>query len=565
MTRIALCGGTYSNPYALAAFVADARSRGAERLFCLGDLGGTGAEPDAIWPLLVDNGIECIAGNYDVAIGRGDTDCGCGYGDRYDNTFAQVMYDFTRAHTSEAFAAWMRGLPTERRLRIEGVEVHLVHGSTLALNDFWWESLPEEAHAERVAASGADLICCTHSGLPWQRRVGGALVVNVGVLGRPANDGRREVWYALVDLAGGKATAELVPLAYDWAAHAASMRAAGLPEAFVDTVESGWWTTCLEVVPPYERSKGRYQLYRTGLPTDFGAESVSWADAAPAVDDGLPVVPLFGSALFPARLWVYSNFHCNLACWYCSVASSPRANRRSIGLERFCALVDEAVSEGFAELYVTGGEPFLEPDIVDMLDYASDRLPTVVLTNATLWRATRLKRLRRLASAAAGGSKRPLVLQTSIDGARAATHDANRGRGSWELAMGGIEVARELGLAVRVGMTETEHNTGEVGELRELLGGLGVTGSDFAVRPLVRRGHSEEGVDVDETNTVPELTVTADGFHWHPAGADAETSPDMCLARGQVPLAEAKRLVIERFLTLRQRDGSLPLVYNCAI
>ncbi len=570
MTKIALCGGTYSNPYALRAFVADARARGAERLFCLGDLGGTGAEPDAIWPLLVDNGICCIAGNYDVAVGRGDTDCGCGYGDRYDNEFAQVMYDYTLEHTSADFAAWMRELPTERRLQIDGAEIHLVHGSTLALNDFWWESLSEEAHAERVAASGADVICCTHSGLPWQRRVGSTLVVNVGILGRPANDGRREVWYALVDISAenqagqgqdpvSRVTAELVPLAYDWAAHAASMRKAGLPEAFVDTVESGWWTTCLEVVPPHERSKGRYQLYRAGLPTDFGAESVSWADAAPVLDDGLPVVPLFGSALFPARLWLYTNFNCNLACWYCSVASSPRARRRSLRLERFCSLVDEAVAEGFEELYVTGGEPFLEPDIVDMLDYASDRLPTVVLTNATLWRATRLDRLRRLAT------KRDLVLQTSIDGARAATHDANRGAGSWAQAMGGIAVATDLGLPIRVGMTETEHNRHEVDELRALLAGIGIAGSDFAVRPLVRRGHSDSGVDIGETNTVPELTVTADGIHWHPAGADLDTSPDMCLARGQVPLAEAKRLVIERFLTLRQQDGSLPVVYNCAI
>lgn len=43
-------------------------------MFCLGDLGGFGAECDAIWPLL--DRVECIAGNYDVAIGRGDPDCG---------------------------------------------------------------------------------------------------------------------------------------------------------------------------------------------------------------------------------------------------------------------------------------------------------------------------------------------------------------------------------------------------------------------------------------------------------------------------------------------------------
>lgn len=100
MTRIALCGGTYSNPYALRAFVADARARGAERLFCLGDFGAYGAEPEAIWPILLDEGIECIAGNYEVAIGRGDEDCGCGYTDDDDNAFAAIAYNYTFRNTS---------------------------------------------------------------------------------------------------------------------------------------------------------------------------------------------------------------------------------------------------------------------------------------------------------------------------------------------------------------------------------------------------------------------------------------------------------------------------------
>ncbi len=554
-----MCGGVYSNPYALRAFLDDARRRGCQRLFCLGDLGGFGAEPDAVWPLLVDNGVECIAGNYDVAIGRGDEECGCGYRDPRDNEFAQLIYDFTKAHTSADFAAWMRSLETEHRETIEGLDVHLVHGSPLVLNDFFWESLDDDEVRLRVETSGADVLCCTHTGLPWQKRVDGCLVVNVGALGRPANDGRREVWYAVVDLDDGRAEAELVPLAYDWQAHAASMRAAGLPEPFVETVETGWWTTCLEVVPPLERSRGRYQLYRSAVPRGFAADGVGWADPPEVVDDGLPVVPLFGSPLFPPRLWVYTNFHCNLRCVYCSVASSPTARRRSMDPERFRSLVDEALSEGFTEIYLTGGEPFLEADIVDKIVYASDRIDTVVLTNAMLFRGRQLSELSRLA-----GRER-LVLQTSIDGVRAETHDRNRGEGSWAKAMEGLVIACQLGLPMRVGLTETPDNAGEVPELASVLAELGITGRDFAVRPLIKRGFSGNGIHVDDTNTVPELSVSTDGVHWHPAGADIDTSPDMLLAAGEVPLAEAKRLVVERFLRLRQGDGSLPLIYNCAV
>jgi predicted phosphodiesterase len=557
--KIAACGGPYANTHALAAMLQDARARGCERIFCLGDLGGFGADCDGIWPLLDAYGVECIAGNYDIAIGRADPDCGCGYSDPRDNLFAQLIYDYTLAQTSRRFAAWMSDLPAELRETIGGVDVHMVHGSPLAVNDFLWESLPEDELRQRVDASGADLLLCTHTGIPWQRRVDGTLVVNVGAVGRPANDGRTDTWYAVIDVEGAVAHAELVPVAYDWPGQAASMRAAGLPEPFVETIETGWWTTCLEVVPAPERSRGRYQVYRDAIPTGFEADGVSWAGAA--ADDGgeRPVVPLFGSAVFPPRLWVYSNFHCNLACSYCAVASTPTARRRSIGAQRFQELVDEALEEGFEELYVTGGEPFAEPDIVAMLEYASDRMPTVVLTNAMLFTGRRRRELDRLAD------RERLVLQTSLDGARPETHDRFRGAGSWRKAMDGIEIARGLGLPIRAAMTETEANAGEVDELRALLAGVGIEGDDFAVRPLVKRGFADDGVEVSDEVMVPELTITADGAHWHPVGGDIDSSPDLLVARGQVSLAEAKRRIVERFLLLRQRDGSLPEALHCAV
>ena len=560
MPRIAAFGGAYANPYALDALLLDARRRGCERIVNLGDLGGFGAECDAVWPRL--DGVDSIAGNYDVAIGRGDSDCGCGYSSERDNHFAQLMYDYTRAHTSEAFAAWMSGLSGELRFAAGGVDVHAVHGSPLAVNDFLWESLSDDELRLRLAPSGAGLLLCTHTGIPWQRRVDDTLVVNVGAAGRPANDGRTETWYAVIDLDDGEVRAELVPVAYDWRAQAASMRAAGLPEPFVETIETGWWTTCLEIVPPPERSRGRYHVYREAMPEGDAAGDLGFADAVCAPDDGRPVVSLFGSALFPPRLWVYTNFHCNLACSYCVVASSPGADPRMLTLERFTALVDEAVAEGFAELYVTGGEPFVHPEIFDMLEYAGERLPTVVLTNAMLFTDRRARGLERLAHGEG------LTLQSSLDGARAQTHDRWRGGGSWSKAMEGIAHARELGLPLRVAMTETPDNRDEVEALRGVLAGIGVRGEDFAVRPLVQRGFAadvQDATQVSDAVMVPELTVTTDGVHWHPVGADLASSPDFLVASGEVPLDRAKRQVIARFLELRRRDGSLPEAFRCAV
>jgi pyruvate-formate lyase-activating enzyme len=282
-----------------------------------------------------------------------------------------------------------------------------------------------------------------------------------------------------------------------------------------------------------------------------------------------PCAPIFGTPRFPARLWIYTNFHCNLACDYCVVASSPRARRRELSGERFRDLVDQAVREDFAEIYLTGGEPFVHPEIFSLIEYAADRLATVVLTNAMLFTGRRRAELARLAA-------RPgLVLQSSIDGARAETHDRWRGAGSWKRAMTGLRFAAELGLPLRVALTQTPDNAGEIDELRETLAELGVRAEDFAVRPLVARGFAANlagepaaagAIQVCDAVMAPELTITADGAHWHPVGGDIDSSPDFLVARGaDVALADAKRLIVERYLALHEDDGSRPAGFRCAV
>jgi len=49
-----------------------------------------------------------------------------------------------------------------------------------------------------------------------------------------------------------------VPIEYDHMKLVEEMRAEQLPEAFVETIVSGWWTTCLEILPTKERAAGKY-------------------------------------------------------------------------------------------------------------------------------------------------------------------------------------------------------------------------------------------------------------------------------------------------------------------
>ena len=135
----------------------------------------------------------------------------------------------------------------------------LCHGSPRRVNEFLWESACSDAFLEWLCeAHAADVVLCTHSGIPWHRALPSRRhVINVGAIGRPANDGRTAVWYARVELNAGVAV-ELVPVAYDHQATAREIEAEGLPREFADTLRSGWWTTCLENLPAKERRRGRY-------------------------------------------------------------------------------------------------------------------------------------------------------------------------------------------------------------------------------------------------------------------------------------------------------------------
>ncbi len=261
LARFVLFGGLYSNYLALDAALRDVRARGVEAIYCLGDFGAFGPHPDRVFPLLADAGVQCLAGNYDDSIGRELGDCQCGYTDPRDNYFAQVSYDYTLANTSTANRAHLASLPKEIRFKAHGRRVLLCHGSPRRTNEFLWESTTSTQFLEHLCdAHQADVILGTHTGIKWQRQLSAErLFANVGVLGRPENDGRTDVWYTLLTLDRGVAPKiEFIPIAYDHRRLADEMQREGLPGEFQETILTGWWTTCLEVLPGRERRRGRY-------------------------------------------------------------------------------------------------------------------------------------------------------------------------------------------------------------------------------------------------------------------------------------------------------------------
>ena len=235
------------------------------------------------------------------------------------------------------------------------------------------------------------------------------------------------------------------------------------------------------------------------------------------------------------KLWIYTNYDCNLRCSYCVAKSSPNAPRRALGLANVQRLVDEAVALGFNEVFFTGGEPFILNDIYDMLAYSTARVKTTVLTNGMILRGPRLERLGAIAHD-------NLRVQVSLDGATADDHDAYRGKGSWDKTLEGIRLLQGRGFRVRLSTTETPVNSPRLADICDLHRGLGIPDSDHFVRPLARRGYSKEGLELSMTNLLPEVTVSLDGVFWHPLSTDA----DMLISRHLFPLAASVTRIQEQ-------------------
>src|SRR5918995_3088544 len=147
------------------------------------------------------------------------------------------------------------------------------------------------------------------------------------------------------------------------------------------------------------------------------------SNTCPIVGGGSPlsaVAEAIGSGRLPGRGWLYSNYHCNLACSYCLTESAPDVAKRRLGGERMVALAQEATELGFNEVGVTGGEPFLEPDMPEIVARLTEIVPVVVLTNGTLFTGRRLERMAPL-----GGAD--VRIQISLDSSDPVENDTMRG------------------------------------------------------------------------------------------------------------------------------------------
>ena len=143
---------------------------------------------------------------------------------------------------------------------------------------------------------------------------------------------------------------------------------------------------------------------------------------------------------------------CNLSCNHCFISCHPgNDNFGFLDLETIRRYLRESRELGVKEYYFTGGEPFLNRDMLQVLEETLAIGPATVLTNGTVFTPSSIKALQAIS----GESIYSLELRVSIDGYSPETNDPIRGEGTFEKALAGVKMLVEAGFLPIITMAQT--------------------------------------------------------------------------------------------------------------
>jgi hypothetical protein len=260
----------------------------------------------------------------------------------------------------------------------------------------------------------------------------------------------------------------------------------------------------------------------------------------------MPVVdtPLIQVSRAPARakpprlplrqldvLWLQvAGTRCNIACRHCFITCGPKSDRHAfMTVAQVRATLDEAVRQGVREYYMTGGEPFLHPDLREMVALTLEQGPLTILTNGILiddaeaeWAA----QTQRTAPYS-------FDLRVSLDGSSPERNDPVRGKGTFAKITAGICRLAEHGVNPIITVTEVYDGMGSAAGRADFLAFLRASGLEkprlkfltpFLLGREVRRSRAyREDERLAEGDLLPEeyetlqcassRIVTADGVY----------------------------------------------------
>jgi predicted phosphodiesterase len=127
----------------------------------------------------------------------------------------------------------MLELPFDLGFAIDGLSVHLVHGSPRKVNEYLFEDKPARLYERLASAEEAPVMVFGHTHKPWVHEYGGVLFVNCGSVGKP-KDGDARGAFAVLRPSSGAVDVTIERFPYDAERVAREVRDAGLPGEYAE-------------------------------------------------------------------------------------------------------------------------------------------------------------------------------------------------------------------------------------------------------------------------------------------------------------------------------------------
>lgn len=236
--KLAVFSDIHANIQGLEAVLKDVEARGADVVWCGGDLVGYGANPGEVVEAIQHRGIPTVMGNYDDGVGYFRVACGCDYADEEAMERGLKSVAWTKANTTEAHKSYLRNLPHKLQREVEGHQVVLVHASPVRLTEYLFEDVSDDVFRQHLAATGADVLIFGHTHIPYHKLVDGKHLVNSGSAGKPKH-GNPNATYVMLNLTRGKVGVEVIEVHYDYEAAARAIEATDLSHEFARMLLEG--------------------------------------------------------------------------------------------------------------------------------------------------------------------------------------------------------------------------------------------------------------------------------------------------------------------------------------
>ncbi|PZO15526.1 MAG: metallophosphatase family protein [Leptolyngbya foveolarum] len=163
--KIAVISCIHGNLAALEAVLADIDQQGAAQTFCLGDLVGYGPYPNEVVAMIRDRQIPSCQGCWDEDIIDGLNACECSYPSLLAEKRGRLAHEWTDAEVTAETREYLAQMP----LALRHENLYFVHGSPQSQHEYLLPETSAFIALERVLATGADILFCGHTHVPYVR------------------------------------------------------------------------------------------------------------------------------------------------------------------------------------------------------------------------------------------------------------------------------------------------------------------------------------------------------------------------------------------------------------